>query len=469
MKPFLDENFLLSNETAIKLYHQYAKGMPIVDYHCHLNPQQIYENTSFTNLTEAWLYGDHYKWRAMRAAGFTEEYVTGGENVSDYERFTAYCKTVSQAIGNPLYHWSHLELQRYFDVYDVINERNAPIIWEKVNAKLASGQYKTRDLIHMSNVRVICTTDDPIDSLYYHQKIKELDDFHVQVLPTFRPDKALDISRATFLPWIRELENVVGYSIKGYEQLLQALTERIQYFHENGCKVSDHGMDYVVYAESTKEQADKIFAKALSKQNISFEEEKQFKTITFLHMAREYAKRNWAMQLHMNPSRNNNTRMFNKLGPDYGYDAINDAPLSYAISKLLDDLDKDELLPKTILYSLNAKDNELLAALMGCFQGGGVAGKMQLGSAWWFNDTKQGMISQLESLANFGLLYQFVGMLTDSRSFLSFTRHEYFRRILCNLLGQWVENGEAPNDEQWLAEIVQNICYNNAVNYFNFR
>jgi len=468
MKPFLDADFLLTTKTAQLLYHKYASPMPIIDYHCHLSQQQIYENTSFNNITEAWLYGDHYKWRAMRAAGFNEEYVTGSSSVSDYERFEAYCETVSQAIGNPLYHWSHLELQRYFDVNEVINKKNAPIIWEKVNAKLRSGQFKVRDLIEKSNVKVICTTDDPTDDLMYHKKIKQLSGFDVQVLPTFRPDQALDIRKPSFLGWIHKLEQASGVTINSYYQLLSALNNRIDFFNENGCKVSDHGMDYVPYAEATLEAASLIFEKAKQGVAISIEEEKIYKTYTFIHMAKRYAEHGWAMQLHMNPTRNNNSKMFKQLGPDCGYDAINDAPLITALTGLLNQLELEDKLPRTILYSLNANDNELLAALMGCFQGGGIAGKMQLGAAWWFNDTKKGMINQLESLANFGLLGQFVGMLTDSRSFLSFTRHEYFRRILCDLIGNWVEAGELPFDEQWLGEIVQNICFYNASRYFSF-
>lgn len=468
MKPFLDDNFLLQNEAAITLYHNYAKQMPIIDYHCHLSPQEIYENNSFNNLTEAWLAGDHYKWRIMRANGAVEELVTGGADVTDYERFAAYAAALPQAIGNPLYHWSHLELQRYFDVKETINEANAPLIWKKVNEKLQTGQFRPRDLIAKSNVKVICTTDDPIDSLDYHKKIKELDNFDVQVLPSFRPDKVLEINKAGFEEWIAKLEQVTSRKLADYDELLAALAERIEYFNEAGCKVSDHGMDYVPYSETTKEQAAQIYARKLAGETISLEEEKQYKTYTFLFMAKLYAKHGWVMQLHMNPTRNNNTRMYAKLGADRGYDAINDAPVAAPLKGLLDSLEQEDLLPKTIVYSLNANDNEILAALIGCYQGGGVAGKMQLGSAWWFNDTKKGMIAQLESLANFGLLGQFVGMLTDSRSFLSFTRHEYFRRILCNLIGTWVEQGELPYDLDHLGKLVEGVCYYNAKNYFTF-
>lgn len=468
MKTFMDDNFLLSNETAIRLYHDFAKDMPIIDYHCHLSPQQIYENTSFTNLTEAWLYGDHYKWRAMRANGVEERYVTGGENVTDYDRFEAWAKTVPQTIGNPLYQWSHLELRRYFDVYELINEKNAPAIWEQVNAKLAEGSYKARDLIKMSGVEVICTTDDPVDSLEYHIAINQLEDFNVQVLPSFRPDKALEINRASFLEWVGKLAAAASRTIDNYDALLEALEARVKFFDEVGCKVSDHALDYVAYAETTRAEAAAIFAKALNGETVSLEEEKQYKTYTLLFLGRLYAERGWAMQFHINAARNNSSRMVSKLGPDTGFDSINDSAVAYPLVKLLDALDSDDALPKTIVYSLNAKDNDVLGSIIGSFQGGGVPGKIQLGSAWWFNDTKNGMLDQMNALANLGLLSRFVGMLTDSRSFLSYTRHEYFRRLLCNLLGEWVENGEAPHDMELLGDMVQNISYRNAKAYFGF-
>jgi len=468
MKPFMDDHFLLSNETAIKLYHDFAKDMPIIDYHCHLSPQQIFENKSFANITEAWLYGDHYKWRAMRANGVEERFVTGGEGVTDYERFEAWAKTVPQTIGNPLYQWSHLELRRYFGVYELINEKNAPSIWEQVNKKLATGQFKARDLVNMSKVEVICTTDDPVDSLEYHIAIKALDDFNVQVLPSFRPDKALEINRPTFLEWVGKLGEAAATTIDSYDSLLESLAARVKFFAEVGCKVSDHALDYVAYAETTKAAAAAIFAKALNKETVSLEEEKQYKTFTLLFLGRLYAEHGWAMQFHINAARNNSSRMFGKLGPDTGFDSINDSDVAYPLTRLLDALDMDDALPKTIVYSLNAKDNDVLGSIIGSFQGGGVPGKIQLGSAWWFNDTKNGMLDQMNTLANQGLLSRFVGMLTDSRSFLSYTRHEYFRRLLCNLLGEWVENGEAPQDMELLGQMVQNISYRNAKAYFGF-
>ncbi|MCS7458625.1 glucuronate isomerase [Paenibacillus doosanensis] len=468
MKPFLDENFLLSNETAVRLYHDYAKDMPIIDYHCHLSPQEIYENKTFKNVTEAWLYGDHYKWRAMRANGVEEQFVTGGEGASDYDRFLAWAKTVPQTIGNPLYHWSHLELQRFFGIYDLINEKNAPVIWEKVNAQLSGEGFGARDLIKKSNVKVVCTTDDPTDSLEYHIKIKEIKDFDVLVLPSFRPDKGLEINRATFLPWVAKLGEVAGQAIGSYDQLLAALESRVRFFHSVGGRVSDHALDYVAYAETTKEQAAAIFAKALKGEAVSLEEEKQYKTYTLVFLGKLYAELGWAMQFHINAARNNNSRMFGKLGPDTGYDSINDSSLASPLARLLDALDGDDSLPKTILYSLNPKDHYVLGTIIGSFQGGGIPGKIQLGSAWWFLDTKDGMIEQMKALSNLGLFSRFVGMLTDSRSFLSYTRHEYFRRIVCNLIGEWVENGEAPNDLELLGDMVRNISYNNADEYFQF-
>ncbi|NTZ19558.1 glucuronate isomerase [Paenibacillus sp. JMULE4] len=467
MKTFLDENFLLNNETAVHLYNHYAKEMPIIDYHCHLSPQEIYENKTFKNITEVWLNGDHYKWRVMRANGIEEKYITG--DASDYDKFLAWAKTVPMTIGNPLFQWSHLELRRFFGIHDLINEKNAPLIWEKVNALLQGEGFGARDLITKSNVKVVCTTDDPTDSLEYHIKLKEENDFDVAVLPAFRPDKGLEINRATFVPWIEKLGQVTGQPISSYDQFLAALDARARFFHSVGCMVSDHALDYVAYAETTKEEAAEIFAYALQGRAVSLEEEKKFKTYTLIFLGKIYAELGWATQFHINASRNNNSRMFEKLGPDTGFDSINDSALAYPLGKLLDALDKENALHKTILYSLNPKDNYVLATVMGAFQNGGIPGKMQLGSAWWFNDTKDGMLEQMKTLANVGLLSRFVGMLTDSRSFLSYTRHEYFRRLVCNLIGEWVENGEVPNDMELLGSIVQGISYNNAKDYFNFK
>lgn len=465
MKKFMDENFLLSNETAIKLFNDYAKDMPIIDYHCHLSPKEIYENKKFKNITEAWLYGDHYKWRAMRINGIDEKYITG--DASDYDKFMAWAKTLSIAIGNPLYGWTHLELQRFFGIHDTLNEKTAPQIWEKVNALLATDDFSARELIKRSNVKTLCTTDDPVDSLEYHLKLKEDKDFPVNVLPAFRPDKALRINKDTFIPWTQELGKVYGKSVDNYDEFLNAIESRVEFFHSVGCRVSDHAMDVMEYAESTKEEASKIYSKALKGQALSTDEISKYKTYTLRFLGKLYHKLGWVMQLHIAALRDTNTNMFKKLGPDTGFDGINDLSIAEPLSKLLNSLQTENSLPKTILYTLNPKDNLILATTVGNFQGDGIPGKIQFGAAWWFNDTKDGMIEQMKSLASVGLLSRFIGMLTDSRSFLSYTRHEYFRRIVCDLLGQWVENGEFPCDMETLGDIVKGICYNNAKEYFN--
>lgn len=466
MKAFLDDAFLLTNDTANKLYHDYAKSMPIIDYHCHLDPQEIYENKSYRNLTEVWLYGDHYKWRAMRTAGVEEQYVTG--DASDYDRFLAYARTMPQLIGNPLYHWSHLELRRFFDVEEIINEKNAPVIWDKVNAKLTSEGFTARDFIRKSDVRVIGTTDDPVDSLEYHMKIKQDPSIDVAVLPSFRPDKALEINQETFLSWIKKLEQASDMEITDYQHLLAALEDRIAFFHEVGCRCSDHGLCYVPYAEATEQEVAAIFRKALRGDKVSQQEEDQYKTALLIFLGKQYAARGWAMQYHMNVTRNNSTRMFKKLGPDTGFDSINDRSAALPLRNLLNAMDVEDQLPRTILYSLNPKDYPLLVSIGGSFQGGGIPGKIQFGSAWWFNDTKEGMIHQMTMLADMGMLGRFIGMLTDSRSFLSYSRHEYFRRIMCNMLGVWAEEGEIPLDMDLLGSTVQNISYYNAKEYFKF-
>ena len=468
MKPFMDDDFLLKSETARRLYHDYAKPMPIIDYHCHLNPRLIQENYRFRNLTDAWIDGDHYKWRAMRANGITENLVTGGEGVTDEERFRAWARTVPMTIGNPLFHWSHLELRRLFGIQELINEKNADAIWEQANARLNEPEFTTRGLILSSNVKVVCTTDDPVDSLEYHKAMQEEAGAQFQMLPSFRPDKALEINRPTFRPWLGKLQEAANLTIDSYDDLLKALEQRVAYFHEAGGRVSDHALDYVPYKKASKEEVSGIFLKALQGDSVTLEEEMKYKTYTLLFLGRLYADRDWAMQLHMNASRNNNTRMMKLLGPDTGYDSIGDTPVAGPLVSLLDDLEKENALPRTILYSLNPNDNDILAALIGSFQGGGTPGKIQFGSAWWFNDTKDGMLDQMTRLGNMGLLSRFVGMLTDSRSFLSYTRHEYFRRILCDMLGRWVEDGEAPSDLEWLGGIVKGICYHNAEQYFKF-
>ncbi|XID93271.1 glucuronate isomerase [Paenibacillaceae bacterium WGS1546] len=468
MKEFMGEHFMLQSETARRLYHDFAAGQPIIDYHCHLNPQEIYEDKRFGNLAEIWLYGDHYKWRAMRANGIEEALVTGGPGVDDYARFLAWAKTVPATLGNPLYHWSHLELRRYFGIEEPINEKNAPAIWEKANAILAGEDFSVRQLIRRQRVQVICTTDDPTDSLEYHRGIRELQDFDCLVLPSFRPDKGLEIRRDTFVSWARKLGQAAGAKVDTYEQFLAALDARISYFAEVGCKVSDHALDRVLYAETSLGEVSDIYARALSGGTLTLEEESKYKTYTLLHLGEQYSKLGWTMQLHIHASRNNNSRAFSRLGPDTGFDSIHDGELAYPLTKLLDGIDAKAGLPRTIVYSLNPKDYYVLGTVMGSFQGGGIPGKIQLGSAWWFNDTKDGMLEQMNALANLGLLSRFVGMLTDSRSFLSYPRHEYFRRILCDLLGEWVERGEAPHDMDMLGGMVEDICYRNAKNYFGF-
>ncbi|AQS06911.1 glucuronate isomerase [Clostridium beijerinckii] len=467
MKNFMDENFLLSNQTAIELYHNYAKNLPIIDYHCHIDPKEIYENKKFNNITEAWLYGDHYKWRAMRSNGIGEKYITGDGN--DYDKFLAWSETIPMSIGNPLYHWTHLELQRYFGINEPLDEDTAPEIWARANELLSGEGFNVRDLITKSNVETICTTDDPIDTLEYHIKLKEDTSFNVNVLPTLRPDKGIEINLDGFVSWVKDLEKVSEISIDNYDEFLKALDSRIKFFHSVGCRIADHGIDgVVVYADSTKEEAAAIFAKAMKGETVSIDEEKKYKTYTLRHVFKLYHDLGWTMQLHIAALRSNNTKMYKKIGVNTGFDSINDESIAYPLSRLLDSVDREDSLPKTILYTLNPKDNYVLGTMIGNFQGDGIPGKMQFGAAWWFNDNKDGMIEQMKALGNLGLLGRFVGMLTDSRSFLSYTRHEYFRRIACNLIGEWVENGEVPKKDKLLKRIVEGICYSNAKEYFGF-
>jgi len=466
MENFLGPDFLLRNDVGRNLYENYAKDMPIIDFHCHLNPQQIYENKRFQDLTEIWLGGDHYKWRLMRANGVDEDLITG--DAEPYDKFLAWAKTMPMTIGNPLYHWSHLELKRYFGIDTLLDEATAPGIWNKANRLLQGEGFGARDFILKSNVEVVCTTDDPTDTLAYHQKIQADESFPAKVVPAFRPDKALEITRETFLPWVRQLGEVLGHEIRDYDDLLGGLTARAKFFHEVGCRVSDHALDTVPYASATLEDVSKVFAKALRGASISPLEEEQYKTYTLIFLGKLYARLGWVMQYHMNAYRNNNTRGFARLGPDTGYDAINDKSLAVPLQKLLDALAQGDDLPRTILYSLNPADFIVLATLMGSFQGDGIPGKLQLGAAWWFNDTKVGMQEQMRILAETGLLSRFVGMLTDSRSFMSYTRHDYFRRLLCGTIGQWVEQGEAPDDSNLLGNLVRGISYQNAREYFRF-
>jgi glucuronate isomerase len=467
MKKFMDDNFLLSNDTAVELFHNYAKGMPIIDYHCHLNPKEIYENKRFKNITEAWLYGDHYKWRAMRSNGIEEKYITG--DADDYERFMAWAKTLPMAIGNTLYHWAHLELQRFFGIYEPLSEKTADAIWEKANVLLNSEGFGARDLIKKSNVKLICTTDDPADSLEYHIKLKECNDFGAKVLPTFRPDSGVEINKDGFGAWVRKLSKACGKDISDLDEFLEAMESRVRFFHTVGCRVSDHGLSSVTYTEASKEELAAIFAKGLKDEKVSSDEESKYRTFTIQFLGRLYSELGWAMQIHTGATRNNNTKMFRKLGADTGFDSVNDEQISVPLSRLLDSLEMENSLPKTILYNLNPKDNYVLGTMLGNFQGSEVPGKIQFGSGWWFIDNKDGMVNQMTALANLGLLGRFIGMLTDSRSFLSYPRHEYFRRIMCNLIGEWVENGEYPNDIELLGSIVQGISYNNAKEYFGIK
>ena len=466
MKAFMDEDFLLQTEVAKKLYHDYAAKMPVLDYHCHINPREIAEDRQFDNITQVWLGGDHYKWRFMRSCGVDEKYITG--DASDKEKFMKWAECLGKAIGNPLYHWSHLELKRYFGFDGALSKKNAEEVWNLVNEKLAQPSMSVRNIIKQSNVTLICTTDDPVDSLEWHKKIAEDDTFDVAVLPAWRPDKAMNLEKPDYTDYISKLSEVSGVAIKTFEDLKKALVVRIEFFASMGCCVSDHALEYVMYEPATDAEIEAIFAKAMAKEAITRQEEMQFKTAFMTFVSGEYNKRNWVLQLHYGCKRDNNKPMFAKLGPDTGYDCINNYAPSAQTADFLNNLIEKDALPKTILYSLNPNDNQSIGTILGCFQNSDAVAKIQQGSAWWFNDHKTGMQDQMISLANLGNLSGFVGMLTDSRSFLSYTRHEYFRRILCNLFGNWVENGEYPEDYDVLGEIVQNISYNNAVNYFGF-
>ena len=465
MKPFIHDDFLLDNQVARELYHQHAKKMPIIDYHCHLSPQEIAENKQYRSITEIWLGGDHYKWRAMRANGVAEKYITG--SATDREKFDKWAETMPKSIGNPLYHWTHLELKRYFGLDQLLSPATAEEIWSHCNGLLQKEEFRARGLIERSNVTVLCTTDDPTDSLKYHQALAKDPGFNVKVLPTWRPDKGYYIERPEFASWLARLATATGRTITSFTDLTSALQDRIDFFHEVGCRVSDHALDPIVYRAGTEAEAN-VVRKSAQGQSLNTDEIATYKTQILLFLGRAYAEKGWVMQLHMNAIRNNSLRMLKLIGPDSGFDAIGDYPLAEALSGLLDRLDQTDQVPKTILYSLNPTNNELLASIAGSFQGGGIPGKIQLGSGWWFNDQIDGMKRQMIVLANYGLLSRFVGMLTDSRSFLSYPRHEYFRRILCNLLGELVARGEAPYDLGLIGRMVEDICYHNAVRYFGF-
>ncbi len=466
MKAFMDENFLLSTETAQRLFHSYAETMPVLDYHCHISPEEIATDRRFENITQVWLGGDHYKWRFMRSCGVDEAYITG--NASDRDKFFKWAEVLGKAIGNPLYHWSHLELQRYFNYHKPLSQNTASEVWELCNKKLAEKDMSARGLIRKSNVTLICTTDDPIDSLCYHKAIAEDQSFSVQVLPAWRPDRSIAIEKPDFAAYMEQLSSVSHIGINSFPALCKALKVRLDFFDSMGCVVSDHGLDYVMYAPATEQQADMILKKRLSGAALSQEEILRFKTMLLLFLGREYARRGWVMQLHYGVKRNNNTRLFQAIGADTGYDCIGDQAPAGELADFLNALECTDELPKTILYSLSPNDNAAIETIMGCFQNSQAVSKLQHGSAWWFNDHRPGMEAHLRSLASLGNLSGFVGMLTDSRSFLSYTRHEYFRRILCEYIGTLVENGEFADDEQILSDLVKNISYRNAVAYFGF-
>lgn len=466
MKKFLDENFLLQTATAQKLYHEYAKDMPIIDYHCHLPPDQIAGDINFNNITHAWLYGDHYKWRAMRANGVNESYITG--NATDAEKFQKWAETVPYTLRNPLYHWTHLELQRYFDIDAILSGKNAKEIYDATSAKLQTKEFSIQGLIKKMNVKVICTTDDPIDNLEYHQQIAK-DGAVAKIAPAFRPDKAMaPEDLAGFNAYVDKVEAASNVAIHSYDDYLKALKQRHDYFAANGCKVSDHGLEQIYAEDYTEAEVSAIFQKIRASQALTVTEILKFKSALLYQFAIWDHEKGWVQQYHLGALRNNNARALSNLGPDTGWDSIGDFSQGRALSKFLNRLDTTNQLTKTILYNLNPRDNELMATMIGNFNDGSVAGKIQFGSGWWFLDQKDGMTKQLNTLSNMGLLSQMVGMLTDSRSFLSFPRHEYFRRILCNLFGDDVENGELPNDIEWIGKVIQDISYNNAAKYFGW-
>jgi glucuronate isomerase len=466
MKKFLDENFLLQNKTAQQLYNEFARPMPVIDYHNHLPPDQIANDINFENLTQVWLYGDHYKWRAMRTNGINEKYCTG--NATDYEKFEKWAATVPYTMRNPLYHWTHLELQRYFNIDTILNADSAREIYDEASAKLQTAEYSVRNLLRKMNVKVLCTTDDPTDSLEHHQKIKT-DGFEIKVLPAYRPDKAMNVDDASsFIAYVDNVGAIAGISVASYSDYLKALKARHDFFAANGCAVTDHGLEQIYAEDYTDAEIKNSFDKIRSGKELDQTENLKFKSAMLVEFARWDHEKGWVQQYHLGALRNNNTRMLSQLGADTGWDSIGDFSQGRALSKFLNKLDSTDQLAKTILYNLNPADNELMATMLGNFNDGSVAGKIQFGSAWWFLDQKDGMIKQINALSNMGLLSKFVGMLTDSRSFMSYPRHEYFRRILCNMFGEEIENGELPDDIPQIGKIIEDICYHNANNYFKF-
>lgn len=466
MKQFLDKDFLLNTKTAQTLYHDYAAKMPIIDYHCHLPQQQIAENTQFENISKVWLNGDHYKWRALRSNGVDESYITGDK--PDREKFRKWAETVPYTLRNPLYHWTHLELQRYFDIHEVLDGKSADRIYDQCQEKLQTEDFRVRGLLKKMNVKMVCTTDDPVDSLNFHQQLKN-EGYEIPVLPAFRPDNAMNLDNLSkFNSYVKRLESAADISISTYSDFLNALKNRHDFFARMGCTVSDHGLEEVYSDDYTKEEISRIFEKAVFGKEVSITEHRKFKSAMLVEFAEWDAEKGWVQQYHLGALRNNNSRMMSHLGPDTGWDSIGDFSQGRALAKFLDRLDRDNKLAKTILYNLNPSDNDLFATMIGNFNDGSVAGKIQYGSAWWFLDQKDGMTRQMNALSNMGLLSHFVGMLTDSRSFLSFPRHEYFRRLLCDLFGTEIENGEIPNDMEWVGKIIEDISFNNANKYFGW-
>jgi glucuronate isomerase len=466
MKTFISEDFLLQTEIAKSLYHKYAKPLPIIDYHNHLSPNQIAEDRQFENITQVWLEGDHYKWRAMRAYGINEKYITG--DASDKDKFLKWAEVVPYTIRNPLYHWTHLELKNYFGITELLSPDTAEAIWDKTGLLLKQKSHSANGLLKLMNVESLCTTDDPTDNLEYHITIAK-DNSRVKTLPTFRPDKAYAVEDAkTYYDYLSKLENSSGIQIHNYQDLIDALQSRVDYFHDVGGRLADHGLEQLYHFDNDLFDIDILFKKVKTNEELSIEEVQFFKAETMIHLGKMYHTKGWTQQLHLGPIRNNNKRLLKELGPDTGFDSIGDFSQARGLSGFLNTLDSTNQLAKTIVYNLNPSDNEVFATMVGNFNDGTIRGKVQFGSAWWFLDQKDGMEKQLNTLSNQGLLSCFVGMLTDSRSFLSFPRHEYFRRILCNLIGNDVVNGELPNDEKHLGKIVSDICYYNAKNYFDF-
>ncbi|GEK89497.1 D-glucuronate isomerase [Alkalibacterium putridalgicola] len=464
---FIHDDFMLQNDVAKHLYHDYAKDLPIFDYHCHLDPKQIAEDHQFENLTELWLAGDHYKWRAMRANGVSEDKVTG--DASPEEKFEAWAGTAEVAIGNPLFHWTQLELKKYFGIEDLLTSENWKDVYDRANTKLRDEGLTARKLVENSNVAFIGTTDNPTDSLEYHDQIKADDSFDVTVAPSFRPDEAFAIGEEKFTNFLNKLKDVTGKTAESYAELVALLEERVEYFDQRGTLASDHGLTELLYAEATDEEIDAIYVKALAEKEVTKEEKAKYLTRLLTDLSAMYEKRGWIMQIHFGAIRNNNARSFEAIGPDAGFDSINDqTDVAYALNNLLNSMHKNGTLPKTIVYNLNPMYNHIVASTVANFQGNdeGIKGKVQFGAGWWFNDTEQGMLRQMETLADHGLLMHFVGMLTDSRSFVSYPRHDYFRRILCNFVGEQVELGKFPNDENLLKKLIENVSYNNAIEYF---